>query len=570
MARDDAEPNAYEYAGKGSPNASDNDEDTNVEPNASITKLLTTQGSRDSNESTNADAEDIGTMDTMEYILPTLRVRQEEGLLSQKDYDRIASLAESLLDVLAEADTGSAKQEAQETQEVQETRPADGSSSARPLDMEDGNRKILMGYGPDTLSQIADGVIAENQLQAKSTDAEDFAAMVLDATSPENFVLALEASGGLTTSDSNRNKVTIRLNDFRDENIKNTFIKLWILIGKGLNKTDDAYTIWKKIKDDMNDNSILQHKEVCKLLEPIFDAIDKVVAMSLLLVIQNYKSPKNATTIAALCAAAPTMRSVIMKNQPHGKLWKGRSKTKQLLDMTEQTKFTEDKGKLDDDIEQHRTSVKQLTQYPAMNFVKLNNLREMHAMLCSRSKSTGQPYDNVVEPINELDRQTTRQPHRDYVKVHELCQEYVTAARAAHGDEATIFSISLSSQKKLDEWRRTNNLPEIVPQDKSTTVLNVDDTPISEKKKEKPRSKWVELTEAQNAECRELNCCKRYNIQRVKGRSHEYAETFCSMRREKMREKTDCCKDRHLVIPALRQKLNLDPSDAGMKSVTKE
>ena len=144
MARDDAEPNAYEYAGKGSPNASDNDEDTNVEPNASITKLLTTQGSRDSNESTNADAEDIGTMDTMEYILPTLRVRQEEGLLSQKDYDRIASLAESLLDVLAEADTGPAKQEAQETQEVQETRPADGSSSARPLDMEDGNRKISM------------------------------------------------------------------------------------------------------------------------------------------------------------------------------------------------------------------------------------------------------------------------------------------------------------------------------------------------------------------------------------------------------------------------------------------
>ena len=61
-----------------------------------------------------------------------------------------------------------------------------------------------------------------------------------------------------------------------------------------------------------------------------------------------------------------------------------------------------------------------------------------------------------------------------------------------------------------------------------------------------------------------------YNIQRVKGRSHESAELFCSMRREKMREKTDCCKNRHLVIPALRQKLNLDPSDAGMQSVTKK
>ena len=45
--------------------------------------------------------------------------------------------------VLAEADAGPAKQEDQETQEVQETRPADGSSSECPLDMEDGNRKTL-------------------------------------------------------------------------------------------------------------------------------------------------------------------------------------------------------------------------------------------------------------------------------------------------------------------------------------------------------------------------------------------------------------------------------------------
>ena len=40
MARDGAEPNAYEYAGKGSPNVSDDDEGTNVEPNASITLSL--------------------------------------------------------------------------------------------------------------------------------------------------------------------------------------------------------------------------------------------------------------------------------------------------------------------------------------------------------------------------------------------------------------------------------------------------------------------------------------------------------------------------------------------------
>ena len=147
MAREGAEPNAYEYAVKGSPNASDDDEGTKVELNASITKLLTTQGVRDSNESTNADAEDISAMDTMEYILPTLRVRQEEGSLSQKDYDQLASFTESLLDVLAEADTGTAKQEVQATQEVPATRPADGSSRKSPLDMEGGNRENSPLFG---------------------------------------------------------------------------------------------------------------------------------------------------------------------------------------------------------------------------------------------------------------------------------------------------------------------------------------------------------------------------------------------------------------------------------------
>ena len=130
--------------------------------------------------------------------------------------------------------------------------------------------------------------------------------------------------------------------------------------------------------------------------------------------------------------------------------------------------------------------------------------------------------------------------------------------------------ISLSFQKELDEWRRTNNLPEIVPQDTSKTVLNVDNTSTSEKEKKKPTSAWVELTEAQEAECLELNCCKRYNIQRLKGISYENAERFCRKRRAKLRQNTDCCKNRHLVIPALRQKLNLDPSDAGMQSVKME
>ena len=273
--------------------------------------------------------------------------------------------------------------------------------------------------GPDTLSQIKNDVLAENPLDAKSTDSEDFAAEVLDATSPESFGLALQASGGLTTSDSNRNKVTIRLNDFRDENIKNTFIKLWILTGKGLNEKDDAYKIWKKVKDDMKDDSILQHEEACKALEPTFDAIDRALAMSLLLVIKKYDSPKNATAIAAL---APTMQRVITNRKAHGQLWNGRSKVKQLLDMMKQTMFTEDYGKLTDDAEKHRTNVMQCTQYPAMNFVNISDLRVEYTKLCSRFESTGQPFDIVVDPINELARKNKLKPHRDYDYVQKQSQ----------------------------------------------------------------------------------------------------------------------------------------------------
>ena len=420
--------------------------------------------------------------------------------------------------------------------------------------------------GPDTLSQIAD-VTAENPIQAKSTDDLAFAVFLLEAESREEFALALETGDGLTIYDSNKNKITLRLNDFLDANIKNAFIKVWNLIGKGLIKTDDAYPIWKQIKDDMKDDSILQHEEACKALEPTFDAIDRVLAMSLLLVIKKYDSPKNATAIAAL---APTMQRVITNRKAHGQLWNGRSKVKQLLDMMKQTMFTEDYGKLTDDAEKHRTNVMQCTQYPAMNFVTISDLRGKYIKLCSRFESTGQPSDIVVDPINELARKNKLKPHRDYDYVQKQSQKFVTEVLAAQGDEATIFSISLSFQKDLDEWRRTNNLPEIVPQDTSKTVLNVDTTSNSEKEKKKPTSAWVELTEAQEAECLELNCCKRYNIQRLKGISHENAERFCRKRRVKLRQNTDCCKNRHLVIPALRQKLNLDPSDAGMQSVKME
>ena len=59
----DDDPRASEYARRGSPNDSDNDEGLYVEPNANVTKLLTTRGSRNSS-----------TMDKLEHLLHTLRV----------------------------------------------------------------------------------------------------------------------------------------------------------------------------------------------------------------------------------------------------------------------------------------------------------------------------------------------------------------------------------------------------------------------------------------------------------------------------------------------------------------
>ena len=117
--------------------------------------------------------------------------------------------------------------------EVQENKCADGSPSACPLVVEDGNRKTSTGYEPNTLSQIAD-VTAENPIQAKSTDDLAFAVLALEAGSREEFALALETGDGLTIYDSNKNKITLRLNDFLDANIKNAFIKVWNLIGNNL------------------------------------------------------------------------------------------------------------------------------------------------------------------------------------------------------------------------------------------------------------------------------------------------------------------------------------------------
>ena len=145
MASDGAneEPYASEYAEKGSPTDSDNDEGTNVEPNASVTKLLTTQGVRDSNESTNADAENTIAMETLKQ-LKTLIMRKEERpeTLTQEERDLLASLVERGLDILDLMSDGDA-----ESAPPTETRPADGSSSKSPLDMEDENRNISMPKG---------------------------------------------------------------------------------------------------------------------------------------------------------------------------------------------------------------------------------------------------------------------------------------------------------------------------------------------------------------------------------------------------------------------------------------
>ena len=116
-------------------------EGTNVEHNASVTKLLTTQGIRDSNESTNADAENTIAMETLKQ-LKTLIIRKEkspETPLIQEERDLLASLVERGLDILDLMPEGDA-----ESAPPQETRPADGSSSKSPLDMEDGSRNISM------------------------------------------------------------------------------------------------------------------------------------------------------------------------------------------------------------------------------------------------------------------------------------------------------------------------------------------------------------------------------------------------------------------------------------------
>ena len=135
--RADDDPQASEYAGKDPPDDSDNDEGLYVETNANVTKLLTTQGTHD--------------LDTMKHMLHTMRVQHEAGLLTKEECDKFTSFVESSLDVLAHISEG-----ATDTApvEVQENKCAEGSSSACPLVVEDGNRKTSTVPSPKSRCRI--------------------------------------------------------------------------------------------------------------------------------------------------------------------------------------------------------------------------------------------------------------------------------------------------------------------------------------------------------------------------------------------------------------------------------
>ena len=77
----------------------------------------------------------------MEHAIHTLRMRKVNGSLTKEESNRLESLVEKGLDVL-----GLDSEEAAEpvTQEIQENKCTEGSSSACPLVVEDGNRKTLM------------------------------------------------------------------------------------------------------------------------------------------------------------------------------------------------------------------------------------------------------------------------------------------------------------------------------------------------------------------------------------------------------------------------------------------
>ena len=70
--------------------------------------------------------------------------------------------------------------------------------------------------------------------------------------------------------------------------------------------------------------------------------------------------------------------------------------------------------------------------------------------LCSRLENTDQPSDIVLNPLNELERRNKLQVNRNYVYVQQQCQTFVTAAKKDWDDEAALYSLAQSFQKKMD------------------------------------------------------------------------------------------------------------------------
>ena len=69
----------------------------------------------------------------------------------KEEFNRLESFVEMALDVLVVLALTSEDAAEPVTQEVQETHPADGSSSKRPLEVEDGNRETFKSSQVNTL-----------------------------------------------------------------------------------------------------------------------------------------------------------------------------------------------------------------------------------------------------------------------------------------------------------------------------------------------------------------------------------------------------------------------------------
>jgi flagellar motor protein MotB len=481
---------------------------------------------------------------------------------------------------------------------------AEGESEAKPLDLTESPPKSLMSYGPnspapatqepgreilsepagedttsvaqqldltsdDTHSKVED-ILDERSIHANSTEDQSFFGPALEAKTKDEFKEGVTVSGSITIYDGQKNKTMLGLNDFQDENFKKAVIKIWNLIGTGIPKDTAERQLWKQIKNAIKDDSILNHEELCEMIASVVDAIDRVLSMSLILILKKDNSPH----AAELQHAIKTMQTITRK-QANSLLWAAPTKVQQILTIVEQAMFTEDLGNLNTEVEQHRKNVMQLMEPEATNFVKIHASYLEYRHLCSRLENTDQPSDIVLNPLNELERRNKLQINRNYVYVQQQCQTFVTAAKKARDDEAALYSLAQSFQKKLDEWRRANALPEKVPRDPSKTILNVDTMPEDPSKARKPPKdpkdpkvprkdrKVSQQTLDFRAECAAAGACTTYNHYRREGKTDDEAKAICRGYYGKTRE------DQYILVESVKRSIaakeksetgDLDPS----------